>query len=41
MEGFETCLEVELVGLTDGLLILMVAFNGMDKIKGQMGLGTC
>ena len=31
-------LEVEPVRFTDGLLILMVAFIGMEKIRGAMAM---
>lgn len=34
-------LEIEPVRFTDGLLILMLVFTGMEKIRGEMGLGAC
>ena len=36
--GLRDVLEVEPVRLIDGLLIPMVAFTGMEKIRGEMGM---
>lgn len=36
--GLRDVLEVEPVRVIDGLLILMVAFTGMEKIRGEMGM---